>query len=30
LLRKSAAALAERHGPRRSGTKRLAKVAARD
>ena len=30
LLRKSAAALADRHGPRRPGTKRLAKVAARD
>jgi TetR/AcrR family transcriptional repressor of nem operon len=30
LLRKSAAALADRHSPRRPGTKRLAKVAARD
>jgi TetR/AcrR family transcriptional repressor of nem operon len=30
LLRKGAAALADRHGPRRPGTKRLAKVAARD
>jgi TetR/AcrR family transcriptional regulator, transcriptional repressor for nem operon len=30
LLRKSAAALADHHGSRRPGTKRLAKVAARD
>lgn len=30
LLRKNAAALADRRGPRRPGTKRLAKVAARD
>jgi TetR/AcrR family transcriptional regulator, transcriptional repressor for nem operon len=30
LLRKSAAALADRHSPRRPGTKRLAKVAERD
>jgi TetR/AcrR family transcriptional regulator, transcriptional repressor for nem operon len=30
LLRKSAAALADRRGSRRPGTKRLAKVAARD
>src|ERR1700726_472068 len=30
LLRKSATALADRHSPRRPGTKRLAKVAARD
>ena len=30
LLRKGAAALADHHGSRRPGTKRLAKVAARD
>ena len=30
LLRKSAAAVTDRHSPRRPGTKRLAKVAARD
>jgi TetR/AcrR family transcriptional repressor of nem operon len=30
LLRQNAAALADRHGPRGPGTKRLAKVAARD